>query len=532
MTNNIKTTIENQVLGLNNFLNSGKINDLVNELNTQQIVALRTRLGVAAGQVFAGFEGLSNNADDIVSSLTESIPTQITALEPVIARMTAQVPGVKAQLVQAVPSASDLEKITGTTAAVASDLLDTVVALGTPEAIAAAVKGVVPTVSTSTLNNIAENIIDINQPLIENLSDIDDLSIQDPTAIRNALQKSIAQVTKTRGGLESIKSTLTSSINKDLNKLLSEVDTGFGSLIENTIESVLSPAQNIIGKIAIKNGIIQSVNTNDVKRIIGFVKIDDYNNALKIMKKYSDLPDATIIDSLKQIDNRLSAVAARNTEGVSVSARDITSYQNGWKGVSTSPNLFSNINFKEELLADLQNVTRDITEIVVHHTFTGLNQNLNAGDLQQIYSTTYQIGLPYHYIILRPGDIQRGRPIDIETEPFVNNHHKNSIHIAFVGGLNIPTRSYGQVDTERHTSSKSFTPQQWKSYDTFLQTAFKVYPAIQVLGHNSIDIQARDPNFDPSEYAEAKYGKKLLFTDPGSQQPFTRQQLIERNIQQ
>lgn len=527
MTSRIKNIIENQFQTLGNFLNNQKTSDVINEVYVQKLLSESSKLGVSLGNVSGGFTSLNQEVDDVVSSVPQSTPPQVVGRLP-IGQLTDKVPEVKGQLKQSVPSANDLQLITQSSNATASGLLDVVISLGTPEAIAASVKKTVPSVSNQSLNTISEQVVDLENPVLQNFTDIDDLTIFSTQSLKQSLHKAIGGVTNVRGSIDKIKQTLFGTVGGDVTKLLNNANKGFSSLGENVVEDILSPARAIINSLAVKNGVQQVVSDSDFKTIITFSTNQQYNQALKIVRKYSDKSDDEIINKLKTIDNKISTVSATPTSGVTISARNLGSVENSWRDVNTPSNTFTTINFKEELIADLLSAKREITEIVVHHTFTGLNQNLGSAELQEIYKSTFNVGLPYHYLFTREGNIQRGRPINVETVPFINNHHKYSIHVAFVGGLNIPTKTAYLPDIEKHLSVRSLTIAQWKAFDTLLESAFVAYPGVQVLGHNEIDQAAFDPNFIPSDYVSAKYHRESLFTDSRSQQPFTRQQLIER----
>ena len=187
------------------------------------------------------------------------------------------------------------------------------------------------------------------------------------------------------------------------------------------------------------------------------------------------------------------------------------------------------IDSKEELIADLRAAKREITEVVVHSTFTGTNVNLRAEDINALMVRDYGFGIAYHYIFNRDGSIQRGRPISIELEQQLkNNHQQRSIQVCFVGGLNVPEGGFNLPDYKKFVSKNSYTRERWTAFDLFIGAAYTVYPYLQMLGHNSIDPENMDPAFDPAEYVESKFGKKLVFDDPKTQPPFTRDALIKR----
>ena len=96
----------------------------------------------------------------------------------------------------------------------------------------------------------------------------------------------------------------------------------------------------------------------------------------------------------------------------------------------------------EELVAEMRNTSRDITEFVVHWTETFKNQNLTAEDIHEWHIDKGYTGIGYHYIITRDGKLQRGRPLNLIGDHAPEfNHNQFSIGIAFVGGFNCSTNT-------------------------------------------------------------------------------------------
>lgn len=525
----VKNIVENELRRTEAAINNPDIEQLAKSLRDQKLISDTTRLGAQLGSVAAGFKATTTAIDDVVPSVPSSIPQNVTD-KLVIAEMTEKVPGMVSRLKQPVgSSASDLEMITGSSTAAAPAMLDVVIALPTPEATAAAVKQVVPNASVSELQTIASGTVDLTKRIgVDTFQEGYDFDLN-ADGIQDALNKSIAAVTKTAGGLGLLKSQLVSAINLGTTKALGQLAKGFGSLIENAIEKVLSPASNSINSVATINGVKQSVPEKEVTRIITFVTNSDYDNALKVVRKYSDRPDSEIINMLRGINNTLSSATNRSTPGVPVNAKDLEGIKNSWTSADALKQTFELIDSKEEMIADLRAAKREITEVVVHNTYTGTNINIRAEDINALTIRDYGLGIPYHYVINRDGSIQRGRPISIEMDQLLpNNHQLRSIQICFVGGLSVPEGGFNLPDYKKYVSKTSYTREQWIAFDMFINAAYTVFPYLQTLGHNSIDPENLDPAFDPAEYVESKFGKKLVFDDPKTQPPFTRDALIKR----
>ena len=162
----------------------------------------------------------------------------------------------------------------------------------------------------------------------------------------------------------------------------------------------------------------------------------------------------------------------------------------------------------EEMEAYIRTCSRDITEVVVHATDT-------TRDMYVDYDVLYQWDVPrgfsdvgYHFIILRNGCLQVCRPISITGAHTLKGHNPHSIGIAFVGGL-MGNRKQRSVKR----SSKSYTMEQWNTFDTFMKAFYTVIPGGQAWGHNSIDNTRRsDPHFDVPKYVEKQFNKVNIQT--------------------
>ena len=188
--------------------------------------------------------------------------------------------------------------------------------------------------------------------------------------------------------------------------------------------------------------------------------------------------------------------------------------------------MFSYVSSAEELEVDLKSINREITEVIVHWTEHFNNQDVGSEEIQSVLSRN-GAAIPYHYLIRKDGSIQRGRPTSYQGGSLNNNHHRYSIQIAFVGGINAPT---GTSDYKRFLSANAFTPKQVTSFQQFCAIAYSAWPGVQIMGHNDIDRTQVDPGFDVINEMEHLFGKKNVYENPSEQQPYTRKQLIKVKI--
>ena len=188
--------------------------------------------------------------------------------------------------------------------------------------------------------------------------------------------------------------------------------------------------------------------------------------------------------------------------------------------------VFTTVDTEEELIKEIRNIKRDVTTTVVHWSHTWANQFLTAYDIDQIHKaqqkqklgdqaytralTTQEAGIFWHYVILKDGTLQRGRPIELKTVDQMA-FAERSIHIGFVAGYNV---SYStQRETAEQATPDSITPQQWKTFNLLSKTLLDVYPGMGILGHSEIHNASTCPGFDVGEYLYDLCGYISPYTD-------------------
>lgn len=526
----LKNQIENQIRSLEKTFDSVKFDKQATELASQQLLKTASKLGGQLGEVKGGFKALTASIDDVDINIATSKLDQVAG-ELNIAQMTGDVRGVTNQLVQDVGSAAtDLTKITGESTSTSSGQLNVVITLPTTAAVAAAVKEVT-TATTEQLEAIAKDLVDVSKPLGKLTSTVEDTT-HDTTknlkSVEGELKKAIGEVTGVSNNVEAAKSLLVKEINQDVTNALNAFNKGFNSVAENIVEDLLTPATIAITSVATKNGISVDIPQSKVNEIIALTTDGKILTAAKVLQKYSDKSREEVLNAIKSIDNRLSKTLAKSSPVSIAKSKQITDNENKWSGATTKKDAFTVVGSKEELEADILSAKREITEVIVHHSFSGTNQNLSAEDLNEIAKEVYNDGIGYHYVINRDGNIERGRPISRLAPALVNGHEQYSIQICFVGGIDAPVGSQNMTDVERWVSKKSFTAAQWKSFKIFLDSVYKAFPGIQVMGHSDIDREQLDPTFNVIEYVESTYNKKLIFNEPHNQPPLSQSELIKR----
>ena len=158
----------------------------------------------------------------------------------------------------------------------------------------------------------------------------------------------------------------------------------------------------------------------------------------------------------------------------------------------------------EEIEAYIRSSQRDITEVVVHATDTSRDMFVDYDVLsawEVIQRGKSDVG--YHLIILRDGSLQVCRSISKMGAHTLRGHNPNSIGIAFVGG-----KIGNRKSTKVLRSHKSYTMEQFNTFDAFMRAFYTVIPGGQAWGHNNIDPNRRsDPHFNVPLYVQKKFNK-------------------------
>ena len=87
----------------------------------------------------------------------------------------------------------------------------------------------------------------------------------------------------------------------------------------------------------------------------------------------------------------------------------------------------------------------------------------------------WKLGIGYHYVIRRDGEIEKGRP-EWLTGAHCKNHNAHSIGICYEGGLNIR----GQPDDTRTEAQKA-------SMRRLLEELHQRYPRAIIIGHHDLN---------------------------------------------
>lgn len=377
-------------------------------------------------------------------------------------------------------------------------------------------------------------------------------------------------VEKSNGGFGNITSgvkALGNKISSFTNNVVSRVDKGADGFLQNLGETIGGSAQEFIGN-SLPNGVettpderkniikqlnsgkpeekvkavrtVTSKSKNITPRMATIVANTPANNELELSNNVQrtaeeqGIPADEISATVDEIDKSSEQLSKLDTTigGTLVVPASLFSdaepiNSNQWSGRTSSDDIFSFISSVEELRAEFSNITRDISEVVIHATESFTNANYGAIEINNFHNKLGHDGIGYHYVIRRDGRLQRGRPVNkVGDHAPINNHNQFSIGVVLVGGLNTAATD----DTlELATTSRNFTREQYTTLEKFLQSFYDTYPGGQVFGHNDIDIEEDDPFFDVSDYIFSLFRKANKTRDTFTTPPLTPQGIAARD---
>lgn len=337
----------------------------------------------------------------------------------------------------------------------------------------------------------------------------------------------------------------------------SKLTEAAGGLLDKLKQATPQVTDDLFGNIALKldksitgvlGGVIDTLkkagveNLPELNNVIRDISDENHDKVIRTigeLDKNNVIPKETLDATVRNVTlNPAKVVVADKPPAIgekTIPCFIIGSNENQWKGASTpvtppkattrgtapkggtstagpvssSPTIFTFVNSKEELIAEMEHCKRPITEVVVHWAGTYLNQDLGAEDIHQWHKQKGWSGIGYHYIMRRDGRLQRGRPIGKGgAHALDNGHNKYSIGISFIAGYNCPT---GTKNAHKFISADSITPEQMKTFEMFMSAFYKVWPGGQAFGHVDVDNKGKiDPGFDVQEYVLSKFNKRNI----------------------
>ena len=136
---------------------------------------------------------------------------------------------------------------------------------------------------------------------------------------------------------------------------------------------------------------------------------------------------------------------------------------------------------------------RTITLIVLHCSAVRPDQTSSAAQIDTWHRQRgFHLGIGYHYVVRRNGQIELGRP-EFLIGAHCQNHNAHSIGVCYEGGLN----ARGQPEDTR-------TPEQKSALRALLKDLHRRYPQALIVGHHDLNPHKACPCIDnvAREYAD------------------------------
>ena len=125
---------------------------------------------------------------------------------------------------------------------------------------------------------------------------------------------------------------------------------------------------------------------------------------------------------------------------------------------------------------------RTITLIVIHCSAVKPDQTSSAAQIDTWHRQRgFKLGIGYHYVVRRNGEIEQGRP-EWLVGAHCMNHNKYSIGVCYEGGLD----ARGQPADTRTTEQKA-------ALRTLLADLHRRYPRAVIVGHHDLNLQKACP---------------------------------------
>ena len=118
---------------------------------------------------------------------------------------------------------------------------------------------------------------------------------------------------------------------------------------------------------------------------------------------------------------------------------------------------------------------RTITLIVIHCSAVRPDQLSSAAQIDSWHRQRgFHLGIGYHYVVRRDGQIEPGRP-EWMVGAHCLNHNQHSIGVCYEGGLDI-----------RGQPADTRTPEQKAALLRLLEDLHRRYPRALILGHHDL----------------------------------------------
>ena len=130
---------------------------------------------------------------------------------------------------------------------------------------------------------------------------------------------------------------------------------------------------------------------------------------------------------------------------------------------------------------------RQITLIILHCSAVRPDQESSAAQIDTWHRQRgWKLGIGYHYVVRRTGQIEPGRP-EWMVGAHCLNHNAHSIGVCYEGGLDIrgPLDPKGRLPKQEPADTR--TPEQKAALRQLLEDLHRRYPRALVVGHHDLN---------------------------------------------
>lgn len=547
--------VNSRLKNLKQQVDFAAIDAAVKDTSDKYLAAKETTLGSGdVGEKKGGTQSLTQELDNAVDKLEST-------LKPTIVKITETFEGIKAELTPKISDTASVEVLTKVNSEASLSVLGDIVedtdqidnfeemnfditSDGSPEAVTAALKKAVK-VSNEKIEEGIKKLANTD------FQDIVDQAVKDftvkadetPKAVK-ALEASITQATSALNNkLGEIGS---GSLIKDMIEQSSKViSTAVNTVIRNTSGASagsnleFSTAQSIAGKMlrgdpkaAEAEALSKLTVPTDLRTLaeaagvtvpesLTAANVSNFNQVLELSDATKDsiaIKEAQVgfkrdIANVQTLVNdpkntTAAAVIKQQDESVPQTSALVARPENARvaNGPNPPPNGYGFLNSKEEIVKYLQAATREITTVIWHWTANYNDQyHIGSEEIAVIHNAKNLGGIGYHFVVKRDGSLQLGRNIN-KIGAHVAGFNTGSIGIAFVAGFNCAS---GTKNPNKYISAKSITDAQMKTYRTFMDAFYTVFPGGQAWGHADFPNNKGkvDPGFDVQASCKTMFGK-------------------------
>ena len=136
---------------------------------------------------------------------------------------------------------------------------------------------------------------------------------------------------------------------------------------------------------------------------------------------------------------------------------------------------------------------RKITLIIVHCSAVRPDQQSSAAQIDTWHRNRgFHLGIGYHYVIRRNGEIEAGRP-EFIVGAHCKNHNAHSLGVCYEGGLDIRGQPADTRTAEQKTAMRQL-----------LEDLHQRYPRALIVGHRDLNPGKKCPGYKnvAQEYAD------------------------------